>query len=231
MIEGEKLIAFVDGEASESERAEIEAAAAADPRLAARIEAHRRLRAELARTYAPIAEESSPQLLVDLAKGRAPGVVNFAARARRSFAVQAAVLAACLVGGVLLGLFAAREDRLVVADAQGLRAGRALSRFLDTRLASEAEPTDRMRVGMSFRNRDGDYCRIFELPRLGGLACKTGRIWRIQVAERVQAQDGAYRMAGAEAPGALAAMNAIIQGEPLDAAQERAARSRGWRAD
>jgi hypothetical protein len=38
-------------------------------------------------------------------------------------------------------------------------------------------------------------------------------------------------MAGAEGPGALAAMNAIIQGEPLDAAQERAARTRGWRAD
>jgi hypothetical protein len=231
MIEEEKLIAFVDGEASESEQAEIEAAASTDPRLAARIEAHRRLRAQLARAYAPIAEQPSPTLLVDLAERRAAGVVNFAARARRSFAVQAAALAACLIGGVFLGLFAAGEGRPVVADPQGLRAGGALSRFLDTRLASEAEPTDTMRVGVSFRNREGDYCRMFELPRLGGLACKTGRVWRIQVAERVQSRRSAYRMAGAEGPGALAAMNAIIQGEPLDAAQERAARTRGWRAD
>ena len=41
---------------------------------------------------------------------------------------------------------------------------------------------------------------------------------------------GDYRTAGAETPPeVLAAVEALIAGEPLDAAGERAARERGWK--
>jgi hypothetical protein len=227
MITEENLIALVDGEASEAERAELEAAAAADPELARRIDAHRRLRANLSRAYAPVSQEPAPSSLVDLAiAGPTANVVRLTTK-RRSRAFEIGALAACLIGGVLLGTLAMRPGRLVVADAQGLRAAGALSHALDVQLASEAEPNGALRVTMSFRNRTGGYCRLFETPRLAGLACKEGRDWRIALAEAAPAERPDYRMAAS--PAALAVMSATISGEPLDAAQERAARAQRWR--
>jgi hypothetical protein len=221
------LIAYVDGEASDAESAEIEAAAAADPELARRIDAHRRLRAKLSRSYAPISEEPAPASLVDLAMGGPANVVHLPAR-RRALALEIAALAACLIGGLLLGTFAMRPGRLVVADAQGLRATGTLSHALDVQLASEAEPSGAVRIAMSFRNRAGRYCRLFDAPRLSGLACKEGSDWRIALAEAAPAERSEYRMAAS--PAALAVMSETISGEPLDAAQERAAREQRWRS-
>src|SRR5262245_25554745 len=136
MITDERLIAYVDGEASEAERAEIEAAASADPELARRIDAHRRLRAKLARSYAPISEEPAPPSLVGLAMSAPTARVVRLPAKRRSAALEVGALAASLVSGVFLGTMAMRKDQVVVADAQGLRAGGALSHALDVQLAS-----------------------------------------------------------------------------------------------
>ena len=69
MITAEELIAYADGELDGADRARIEAALAADPALAAKVDKQRALRAKLARAYAPIADEAAPQRLVDVAHG------------------------------------------------------------------------------------------------------------------------------------------------------------------
>jgi hypothetical protein len=87
-------------------------------------------------------------------------------------------------------------------------------------------------VGLTFRAADGRYCRTFqsEMDQLAGLAChEDGRWAAITTTAFHPAADPAYRTAGSETPPAvLAAVDDLIDGAPLDAAAERAARDKGW---
>ena len=62
-IDEAMLIALVDGELDEVNRRRVERAVADDPALAARLEAHQRLRARLSSHYAPVAQEPVPERL------------------------------------------------------------------------------------------------------------------------------------------------------------------------
>ena len=86
------------------------------------------------------------------------------------------------------------------------------------------------RVGVSFAARGGGYCRGFVYGSSAGLACREGREWRIPVLSETTPQlEGGYRQAGSALPPAvLDAIDARIDGAPLDAAGEEAARRRGW---
>jgi anti-sigma factor RsiW len=65
-ITDETLAAYADGELERGEAAQVAAAVAADPALAAKIEAHRALRSRLAAHYAPLAEQPMPPHLAAL---------------------------------------------------------------------------------------------------------------------------------------------------------------------
>ena len=67
-IPDETLMAYADGELEPAQRAEVEAALAADPKLAARVEAHRALRRKLNTTFDPILMETVPDALVASAR-------------------------------------------------------------------------------------------------------------------------------------------------------------------
>ena len=93
-----------------------------------------------------------------------------------------------------------------------------------------------MQIGVSFRARNGDYCRTFVLrgtSALAGLACRGQEAWRLEVLAQNPAQPAAaagYRPAGSALPTSVArTLDALIAGEPLDAGAEAAARERGWR--
>lgn len=114
-------------------------------------------------------------------------------------------------------------------------AGGALARGLDDALASAPSVQAEIAVGLSFRGRDGRICRSFSMRASGmsGLACREGERWQLPVL--VQAEDAssapdALRQASLEiAPAVQAEIDARIDGDAFDAAQERAARDRGWR--
>ncbi|MBW8815993.1 MAG: hypothetical protein JF588_21460 [Caulobacterales bacterium] len=220
MSELEQLMAYVDGELDAADRAAFEARMAAEPELAAQVAAHSALADQIGRTYAPALQEEVPLRLRLAAQAANDG-------GTRRLAPWIAA-AASLVIGVLAGQ-AIQPPPLAVGGAVPARL--ALAKALDRDLAADPGP---VRIGLTFRDARGRYCRTFESAqdRLAGLACRDGARWRLETATAwaAAASQPDYRTAASETPPAvLAAVDAAMAGQALDAAQERAARDQGWR--
>jgi len=229
MIDDEKLFAWLDGELEPDEAAEVEAAVAADDRLGALAQQHRRMQLQLSAAFDSVAELPMPD---GLRKAAAPGVeIHHFPRARRLWGVpQWAAMAATLAVGVMAGsLIAPRSTAPVAADSGKLYAAADLDRALDTQLAS-APAGDRIRVGLTFRDRRGAICRSFTGPGESGVACADGERWQVRgLFAPASGQQSEYRMAAGPDPNLMALVDSMIAGEPLDAAAERTARDRGWK--
>lgn len=235
----ETLMAYADGELQPAERAEVEAAMAQDPAVARAVERHRALAARVRGAYDDVLAEPVPARLASLVAGSDSTVTDLATRRRREGAAAGSrplpgwiALAASVTLGLFAGLFLARSPRAPFAVEDGaLIAQGALDSTLSAGLAS-APGTGEIRIGISFRSRDGDYCRTFHLQQeapLAGLACRHGDAWRLEVLAAATAQEGGLRPAAAMPIAVLRAVDATIEGEPLDSAAEIAARDAGWR--
>jgi hypothetical protein len=237
----EMLMAYADGELDLVARAEIEAAMARDPEVARAVERHRATAARIRGAYEGVLAEPVPDRLASLVSGTggAP-IVDLAARrsARRLEAGPLrlpawAALAASLAVGLFVGMLLMREPAASFASVDGVLVARGeLDTALDSQLASAAAGTSVVRIGLSFRNRDGDYCRTFQLQRdasLAGLACRSGGAWQLQVLAAAPAREGEVRSAAAMPIAVLRAVDAAIDGDPLDAEAEAAARDADWR--
>ena len=237
----ETLIAYADGELDPPTRAALEAAMAADPRLAQRVARHRALRERLQDAFAPVLAEPLPERLLASARGAAPAarsakVSAFRAPARPRWSwPQWGAMAASLIAGVLLGPLlqpAAAPSPLDTSGGRVLASG-VLARALAEQLASAQPAGAPVQMGVSFRARSGDYCRTFVLREkqpLAGLACREGTAWQVVALAQSEAPGGGgYRQAGsALPPGVAGTLDELIAGAPLDAAGEAAARARGW---
>ena len=247
-IEDATLQAYVDGELPPDEAARIEAAIAAHPALADRVQRERALRQRLRAAFDPVLEEPVPSRLRALleADAHADGGVRdiAAARAQRAQAsgdarrprfraMPAYALAASLL---LLALTLwMRPDAALVREQDGrLVAAGVLERGLDASLASAPDARAAVAIGLTFRDAQGRICRSFAhrgTPAIAGLACRDDDAWTLPtVVEAPQHANGELRQAGAEMPPEVqAAVDARLQGEVFDARQERAARDAGWR--
>jgi len=218
----ERIMAYLDRELDAEGRKAFEAEMAADPALAAEVDAHRDLARRLTDAYRPVADEPVPLHLTLAAQA-----ANDAPPRRLNLAW--AGMAACLVVGVLAGRFVlAPEPGVGVGTELAARSG--LARALEGQLAQQPGP---VRIGLTFRGRDGRYCRTFQSrpDRLAGLACRGDERWQVRTATR-WTPGGApdYRTAASDMPTeVLAAVDQALSGDVLDAAQERAARDRDWR--
>jgi anti-sigma factor RsiW len=245
----ETLMAYVDGELDELLSAEISSGMERDPALARRVEQHRALRAKLAGAYATVLDQPVPERLLAAAGGAAAPmpaaprgraeVLQFPSRAvpaetRRWGAREWTALAASLVLGMLLSwqFLAPSQRSMVVASNGALVARGALARALDSQLASTQRPGDPVQIGLTFRSRDGSYCRSFTLTRAAtaGLACRASGEWHLPVTAAVTASGDGVRQAGSPPPEVLSAIEARIAGDALDAAGEEDARLGGWDA-
>lgn len=242
-LSDELLMAYADGELEANEAERVEAAMRDDPNVGMRVERFRRVRRALRTAYDSVVQEPIPDRLrallhdVELSAPAAPAAVVVdlsAVRERKRFpATTWAALAASLVAGVFVGRAVAPSNDMFVAQNGHLHAGAALTRVLDTRLASAPENAEAaLRVGLTFRTQEGDLCRTFngrgEDGGVSGLACRDAEAWSIRVAAATPAAEGAYRQAGAETV-VMDMVDALIAGEPLDAAQEAQARENNWR--
>lgn len=236
----DRLDAFIDGQLSVTEMQEMESLLANRPDLAAYVERQLRLRARLAAAFAPVIDEAVPQHLRD-AVASSPVSARFRAAAWLRAAARAPVLprlaipAATLACGLLLGIwFRAPSDFQTSSGGQVLAQGE-LAAALTDRLASAGTPQSGARIGVSFRDRAGRDCRSFLVPGRGastaGVACRESSDWVVAVLAAGPSQTpGAYQQAGAEMPPVVrSAVSSMIEGEPFDAAAERAARDRGWK--
>lgn len=228
----EMLMAYADGELDLVSRAEIEAAMAQDPEIAAAIERHRRLAARVKSAYEGVVDEPVPEKLANLAGGATVTPLRRAAPPRRWSMPQWAALAASVMVAVAVGVLVSRapSEPYEETDA-GLIARGLLEQALTTRLASAAGESA-VQIGMSFRERGGNYCRTFHMEReapLAGLACRSGEDWQIRVLAAARPRQGELQPAAAMPMAVLHAVDAAIDGEPLDAAEEANARESGWR--
>ncbi len=244
----EIIMAYADGELDDSTRFEVELAMRQDPALAEKIRQHQVLRSSVFSAFSSTLDEAVPQRLHAAARSgkvihldsvrqlRAPPAPPPAPSKGGWSWPEWGALAATLVVGVLAGSMASdglRSGQLAALDpgVGALKAEGKLALALTQQLASATPAEAEVRLGVSFVAKDGQYCRSFMLPKMAGLACRSGAEWRIPVlASSAPGAAGAYRQAASAMPAAvLDAIDERIAGTALDANAERAASKQGWK--
>jgi negative regulator of sigma E activity len=230
-LDDETLMAYADGELDAAQRAEIAAALGKDPALAARVDRHRALRAEVAAAFEPVLSQPVPEKLRAAATttatatpGRARGnVVPFPTRAARAPATPwrarewLAMAASVLLGVVISWRAWSPVDTATISAEHGALVARGmLAAALDRQLAGNQPNDAAVKIGLTFKARDGSYCRSFALRDAGitGLACRADDEWRIPVTATADAAGGDIRQAASSIPPAvMQAIEARIAGD------------------
>lgn len=231
MTEDEKFFAWLDGELGPAEAAEVEAKVASDAELSRLADKHRSLKRQLSAAFDPIAGAPVSESLKAALRPKAE-VADFAAakRARNLPSLpQWAAMAATLAIGVFVGTMVPQRSGAPV-EVQGgkLYAASALNQALDSELASA--PAGAVRIGLTFRGRAGEVCRSFTSAASSGLACRNNGRWQVRgMFAAPEGQNGDYRMAAGMDPNLAALVDSTMTGEAFDAAQEKAAKDKGWR--
>ncbi|MGV8941200.1 MAG: anti-sigma factor family protein [Lysobacter sp.] len=243
----ETLMAYVDGELESGAADAVEQAMRESPEIAAAVERARALRNRMHAAYASVLEEPIPARLLDAASGPATagagahvqqrsGTRRASNRRRWGGREWSAIAASLVLGAVVVGGLrpGGGSETLQLTD-NGMVATGTLAQALDTRLSGPM--TAGVALGVGFRADDG-YCRTFGLEpaagsahALAGLACRDARGWRVVALGETAPSGEALRQAAvAIPPGVLSEVDARLgDGEPLDAAGERAALHAGWR--
>lgn len=239
-ITDELLAAYADNELDAATRAEVEAAVAHDPALAARVQAHRELRTRLSSAFDPVLDEHVPERLLAAANAPAKDTVIDLKQARQQRSVgpgmrwglpQWAAIAASLLIGLFVGYSALQSGQAVVMRNGELVAAGALANALTNTLSGEESSVHH--IGFSFRTGSGEYCRTFTSAgkqAIAGVACHEPEGWKVRAVTATQAVGSNYRMAASSMPPAVrAVVEESMQGEPLTVAEETAARARKWK--
>lgn len=258
-VSREEIMAYVDGEMDDDARARITLAALGDLDLAEEIAKERALRERLQGHFAKVAQEPvppaweamirasaapalspapSPAPVIDLAEVRRKKAEEArAARPRIPLSQQkwfGGAIAAALVMGLFIGGQTMRREGPITEKNGALLASGDLAHALDTQLASAqiggARDGASTRMIATFRRADGSVCRAFSGTSASGIACHGEGGWHLQhVLPGSAAQDSAYRQAGSADGDLMALAQNMAAGLPLDAAQEKAAKDKGWR--
>ena len=224
-IEPEMLMAYADGELDPLNAKRVERVIAGDPALAQEVERHRALRKRVSDSFAPIADERVPDRLAALLKSNVVDLPTPKTRPILSRWRAAAALAACLVLGLTIGISVSRGP--VFSGAGGLYASGSLAAALDDQVGGA---DGAVKVAVSFRDKQGAYCRVFSSSATDGIACRDASGWALRRTQQGSTtQHGDYAQAGSPDPDLMAAAQDMMAGEPLDAKAEAAARGAGWR--
>jgi len=245
-VSREEIMAYVDGELDETARAKVTLAALSDLDLADAIARERALRERLQGHFASVAAEPVPPAWEAMIRAPSePAPVIDLAQVRRQKAAQAkaaqpkvalsrqkwfgGAMAAALVLGLFVGGQMMRREGPITEKNGALLASGDLAKALDTQLAS-AQDGASTRMIATFRNGDGSLCRAFSGASASGIACHGEDGWRMQhVLPGTAAQSSAYRQAGSADAELMTLAQNMAAGAPLDAAQEKAAKAKGWR--
>ncbi len=234
MTDEEAIFAYTDGELQGEEHARIEAIIDADPALRAMVAEHRALAGRLQGAFSTIVEAPIPAPLSLSVRARAEVVSLAAAPTRRQqrpavwnsshWMAMAATLVAGVIGGAVLS---DGRQGPVVEQGGHLVASGSLERALSTQLASAQGDKPPIRIGMTFRNHEGEICRSFAAKAAEGVACREKQAWQMQgLLAHENGRTGDYRMASSSGTAEL--VDRLITGDALDQAQEGAALAADW---
>jgi hypothetical protein len=243
----EALSALLDDALSPDEAAQLRQRLEREPALRTRYAALEHANTVVHKAYAGVADEPLPASVLDALRlpGESDNVVTF--RPRRPLLVTLLPLAtaatiALVVGlavGVRVGPGGSSDPTALVAEAGVMAPGTPLFAALEglpsaatQALGAGVTATPRLTFGTS----EGDYCRLVDLASERGtteaLACRRDGEWQLEMVafgERAP-RDGVYRPASGPSPVIEAAVDSLIEGEPLDAAGERELLDRSWGA-
>jgi hypothetical protein len=235
-VSPETLLAFVEGELSPEEARKVAAEVANDPALASHVEKHRALKARLHEASLPMTQAAMPESVTSNAPPPVERVTPMPPASesigvRRSWIPAGAMAVGIALGALLAFTFLpAGEIRSVngAAVADG-----ALARALSTVIVSEQDKSANSgaRIQDSFFSGEGYFCRDFTTSgdakdALAGIACRESSGWRIRV---LAAAGGNGKSDAPVVPASVRdTLDAMIVGKPLDADNERAARSQDW---
>ena len=242
-LSDEMLVAFLHGELGEIEIRRVEAAMAADPALELRIEALSRQDDDIRAAFGDVLTAPIPDTLIATVNATQPEaeIVDIAARrerkAQRAWGwPQGGAIAASLAIGLFAGWQAsnaptATGEALVIASADGPRFAGRVETMLATAKSGERTALASLgtgRVTISFKTSEGALCRQFAVEGSTGttdaVACREGAGWRLHALGLQPGESGEMRTAsGDAAPAVIAAVDALIAGDPLDAAGEKQA--------
>lgn len=155
---------------------------------------------------------------------------------------QFAAMAASLVVGVMIGGplltgsggsgSVSNDGAMVLASADGAYAAPAIASMLDTAPSGQAVELGALGEGevvLTFRNLEGQLCRQFMVEGAGGtndaVACAkgNGQDWQVEAMGRRAEPIGEMRLAGGDAAvGVVAAVDAMIDSDPIVGADEQA---------
>ena len=153
-------------------------------------------------------------------------------------------MAASLVLGVVIGARLLAPHPASGGDTMALSVGNdgAITAQGDLRDALEQhvagavlDPNSRVAVSLTFRNHAREYCRTFTLGNASsGIACKQSDGWVVADLEHAAGASAsptaAYRPAASPySPSLLQAVDALRDGDTLDAAAETAGKAKGWK--
>jgi hypothetical protein len=152
-------------------------------------------------------------------------------KTRIEFVRKFALPALALTAGLAIGHAWPRGD--FSGNAKGALVARgALGEALDRRLAWEQQTGSKLPlIGLTFRNKSGEFCRTFFSGAHAGLACRRNDVWVVDALVRHASESAgaSYRMVGSEMPEPLrTAVMGSIEGEPFNATAEVRARNNGW---
>lgn len=237
MVDEQKFFAWLDGELSADEAADVERQVAADPEMQRLAEEHRAMAAGLRRAFDTVAAAPVPDAIRRAAEPEPSNVVSLASwrdKLLRPFASpvpQWAAMAATLVLGIGLGTALNLERGTAPVEVRGgaIYAAGSIDRALDAQLASAGAAGD-VRIGLTFRDQSGAICRSFETAASSGLACRDDGSWKLRgLFAAPEGGSTEYRMAAGADPRLMELVDSEIVGEPFDAVQEAEAKQRGWK--
>jgi anti-sigma factor RsiW len=242
------LSALIDGALPSDEADALRARIGRDPKLAARHDAMERANRAVRDAYRDVVDEPLPQRVLELLRtpqSHAAGVIDLDARRRRrgvpAWFPQAAAAGVALAIGLALGYgFGQRSSDApaigVLAATGPVAPGSPLQVLLESVPSGEPRELDgaTAEARFTFRAQGGDWCRELAVSsgasRNAAVACRRNGAWRVDLVGVEAAGGDVYRPAGGDAP-LREAVDALIDGEPLDGDAERALVARGWAND